>query len=254
MIDTHSHIYSSEFDDDRAEVIERAKQVGVKKILLPNVDGETIDAMHHLEQSYPQFCHAMMGLHPTSVKEDYKNALDEVEAHLRSRTYIAVGEIGIDLYWDKTYYQEQIQVFEQQIVWAKENNLPIVIHCRDAFSEVFKIVERQLDEKLKGVFHSFTGSDEDAKRILSYQNFMIGINGVITFKNTHLREVVANVPLTKLVLETDAPYLAPVPNRGRRNEPAYIEKVAEMIAIVHNIGIDKVKSQTSNNANELFGL
>ena len=254
MIDTHSHIYSAEFDEDRAEVIERAKQAGLKKILLPNIDGETIEAMHNLEKSYPRFCYAMMGLHPTSVKENYKELLDEVEACLNARTYIAVGETGIDLYWDKTYRKEQIQAFEQQVIWAKERNLPVVIHCRDAFAEVFEVVERQLDEKLKGVFHSFTGSDDDAKRIVSYQNFMLGINGVVTFKNTHLRNVIAKIPLNKLVLETDAPYLAPVPNRGRRNEPAYLGRVAETIAGVHRISIDEVRHQTSSNANSLFGL
>ncbi|MCU4156334.1 TatD family hydrolase [Carboxylicivirga sp. A043] len=254
MIDTHSHIYLSEFDEDRAEVVERAKRVGLKKILLPNVDGETIEAMHQLEGQYKGFCHAMMGLHPTSVDHNYRAALDEVKKHLDTRPYIAVGEIGIDLYWDKTFRAEQMEAFEQQIIWAKELNLPIVIHCREAFAEVFEVVEKQMDDKLCGVFHSFTGNIEEARRILGYNNFMIGINGVVTFKNTHLREVVKEVPLNKLVLETDAPYLAPVPKRGRRNEPAYIEKVAETIALVHGKDIEDVKKQTTINAKQLFAV
>lgn len=254
LIDTHSHIYSAEFDQDRGVVIERARQHGVTKILLPNVDGESIKPMHELEKAYPDFCYAMMGLHPTSVKSDYRQALDEVKSHLNSRSYIAIGEVGIDLYWDKTYRKEQMLAFEEQIIWAKEKKVPIVIHCREAFDEVFEVVERQLDDNLRGVFHSFTGSEADAKRILGYQSFMIGINGVVTFKNTHLREVIAKVPINKLVLETDAPYLAPVPNRGKRNEPAYIVNVAETIAAVHNVSIEEVKKQTSDNANELFNL
>jgi len=254
VIDTHSHIYLSEFDEDRSEVIERARKAGIEKILLPNVNGETIEAMHNLENEYPQFCYAMMGLHPTSVKENYIELLDEVDNHLSKRDYIAIGEVGIDLYWDQTFRKEQMLVFEQQIIWAKERNLPVVIHCRDAFPEVFEVVERNLDAKLKGVFHSFTGNDVEAERILSYQNFMLGINGVVSFKNTHLRELITAVPLNKLVLETDAPYLAPVPHRGKRNEPAYLQKVAETIAVTQNVSIDEVKIQTSYNAKCLFGL
>ncbi|WP_430813290.1 TatD family hydrolase [Carboxylicivirga sp. RSCT41] len=254
MIDTHSHIYLSEFDEDRAEVVERAKSAGLKKILLPNVDGDTIESMHQLEEQFSGFCHAMMGVHPTSVDKNYKRALDEVKKHLDARAYIAVGEIGIDLYWDKTYRAEQMEAFEQQIIWAKELKLPIVIHCRDAFAEVFEVVEKQLDDKLFGVFHSFSGGHEEAQRILSYNNFMMGINGVVTFKNTNLREVVKEIPLNKLVLETDAPYLAPVPKRGRRNEPAYLEKVAETIALVHGVEIEEVKKQTTINATQLFAV
>lgn len=254
MIDTHSHIYSSEFDEDRLAVIERAKQIGVSKILLPNVDADTIEIMHQLESKHPGYCFAMMGVHPTSINADYQKALDLVERHLNNRDYIAIGEIGIDLYWDKTYIKEQMKAFEQQIIWAKERRLPIVIHCRDAFPEVFEVVEKQMDENLKGVFHSFTGTEHDAKRILSYKNFMLGINGVVTFKNTHLREVVEQIPLSKLVLETDAPYLAPVPKRGKRNEPAYIEKVADTIACVHQKSLKEVKEQTTINAMALFGL
>ncbi|WP_255434161.1 TatD family hydrolase [Carboxylicivirga sp. M1479] len=254
MIDTHSHIYLPEFDDDRDDVIARAKNDGIEHILLPNVDGETIDSMLLLEKQHKNFCIPMMGVHPTSIKADYQKALDLVKMHLDKRPYIAVGEIGIDLYWDKTYYQEQMLAFEQQIIWAKELNIPIVIHCRDAFNEVFEVVEKQLDDKLKGVFHSFTGSQKDADRILRYKNFMLGINGVATFKNTHLREVIKEVPLNKMVLETDAPYLAPVPHRGKRNEPAYITKVAATIAMAKERDIKDVKQQTTANAKSLFAL
>ncbi|WP_289053081.1 TatD family hydrolase [Carboxylicivirga marina] len=254
MIDTHSHIYLSDFDEDRSEVINRAKALGLEKILLPNVDEETFDAMHQLEEQNDGFCYAMMGIHPTSIKSNYQELLAQAKQHINERPYIAIGEIGIDLYWDKTFRAEQMKAFEEQILWAKELNLPIVIHCRDAFPEVFEVLEKQLDDKLMGVFHSFTGDEEQAKRILSYNAFMIGINGVVTFKNTHLREVVKEIPLNKLVLETDAPYLAPVPKRGRRNEPAYIERVAETIAMVHNVGIDEVKQQTTINAKSLFAL
>lgn len=254
MIDTHSHIYLSDFDDDREGVIKRARDIGVERILLPNVDAGTIEVMHRLEAEYSGYCDAMMGLHPTSVKSDYQEALEQVRQYINARKYVAIGEIGIDLYWDKTFKIEQMEAFEQQINWAKEKKLPIVIHCRDAFPEVFEVVEKQLDDTLCGVFHSFSGGVNEAMRILDYQSFMIGINGVITFKNTNLREVIKEVPLKKLVLETDAPYLAPVPKRGKRNEPAYLVKVAEALADVYNVNVDEVKQQTSVNAKLLFAL
>lgn len=254
MIDTHSHIYLEEFDEDRSLVVQNASAKGVKHVLLPNVDASTIDRMHQLEKDEPEICRAMMGLHPTSIKEDYKAELEIVKQWLETRPYIAVGEIGIDLYWDKTYLREQMEAFEQQIIWAKELGLPIVIHCRDAFPEVFEVVESQLDSKLNGVFHSFTGNINEAKRILEYGSFMMGINGVVTFKNTHLREVVKEVPLDKIVLETDAPYLAPVPHRGRRNEPSYILKVAETLSQVYNQSLEVIIAQTSENALQIFNL
>ncbi len=254
MIDTHSHIYLSEFDEDREDVIERAKSAGVEKVLLPNVDKDTIEAMHRLEVAHQGYCYSMMGLHPTSVKADYLQVLAEIKAYIDKREYIAIGEIGIDLYWDKTFRQEQMDAFEQQIKWAKAKQVPIVIHCRDAFPEVFEVLDGQLDESLVGVFHSFSGGAEEARRILAYDNFMMGINGVVTFKNTNLREVLRSVPFDKLVLETDAPYLAPVPKRGRRNEPAYLEKVAETLAMVYGISMEEVKQQTSKNARQLFDI
>jgi len=254
VIDTHSHIYIEEFDEDRPLVVQNAREQGVKHVLLPNVDASTIDRMHRLEMDEPQFCRAMMGLHPTSIKEDYKKELELVKQWLELRPYIAVGEIGIDLYWDKTFLREQMEAFEQQIIWAKELGLPIVIHCRDAFAEVFEVVEKQLDSKLKGVFHSFTGNMDEAKQILEYGSFMMGINGVVTFKNTHLREVLREVPLDKIVLETDAPYLAPVPYRGRRNEPSYILRVAETLSQVYHQSLEAIIAQTSDNALQIFNL
>lgn len=254
MIDTHSHIYLEEFDRDLAMVIASAKKTGVKQILLPNVDVSTINRMHLLEQAEPDFCKAMMGIHPTSIKEDYKKQLDTAKQHLKLKPYIAVGEIGIDLYWDKTFINEQIDAFEQQIIWAKELDLPVVIHCRNAFNEVFAVVERQLDNKLRGVFHSFTGDVAEAHKIMEYENFAFGINGVVSFKNTHLREVLKAIPLNKVVMETDAPYLAPVPYRGKRNEPSYILKVAETLTQVYDLPIQRIIAQTSENASKIFNL
>ncbi|WP_244825585.1 TatD family hydrolase [Carboxylicivirga linearis] len=254
MIDTHSHIYTEEFDEDRSAVVKNALDSGVRKILLPNVDASSIERLHQTEKEFPDVCIAMMGVHPTSVKEDYQAELDIVKQWLDNRPYIAVGEIGIDLYWDKAFRKEQMEVFEQQIIWAKEKDLPIVIHCREAFPEVFEVVEKQLDDKLRGVFHSFTGSADDAIRIEEYGSFLMGINGVVTFKNTHLREALKDVSINKLVLETDAPYLAPVPYRGKRNEPSYIQKVAGTLSEVYEKPIDYIIAQTSENASRLFTI
>ncbi|MBS2097828.1 TatD family hydrolase [Carboxylicivirga linearis] len=254
LIDTHSHIYTEEFDEDRSAVVKNALDSGVRKILLPNVDASSIERLHQTEKEFPDVCIAMMGVHPTSVKEDYQAELDIVKQWLDNRPYIAVGEIGIDLYWDKAFRKEQMEVFEQQIIWAKEKDLPIVIHCREAFPEVFEVVEKQLDDKLRGVFHSFTGSADDAIRIEEYGSFLMGINGVVTFKNTHLREALKDVSINKLVLETDAPYLAPVPYRGKRNEPSYIQKVAGTLSEVYEKPIDYIIAQTSENASRLFTI
>ncbi|MCU4174647.1 TatD family hydrolase [Carboxylicivirga sp. N1Y90] len=254
MIDTHSHIYSEEFDKDRDEVIAQAKATGIEQVLLPNVDASTVDAMHRLEEAYPDYCKAMMGLHPTSVKANYLDELSVVERNLKLRPYIAIGEIGLDLYWDKTFIKEQKKAFEQQIIWAKQYNYPIVIHCRDAFDEVFDVLDAQIDDRLTGVFHSFTGDKDQARKVMAYKNFKIGINGVVTFKNTTLREVLKKVPLSFIVMETDAPYLAPVPYRGKRNEPSYIKNVAETLAGVYEITMDEVIKVSNENARSLFKL
>ena len=254
MIDTHSHIYLPEFDNDLDTVIDNARSVGVEKILLPNVDGETIDRMLKVEQQYPNICHAMMGLHPTSVKADYREQMSRVERQLGLRKYIGIGEVGIDLYWDKTYRTEQMEVFSQHLQWAKEMDLPVVIHCRDAFPEVFEVLESQLDDSLRGIFHSFTGGISEVETIMGYGSFLMGINGVVTFKNTTLREVLMHTTLDYLVLETDAPYLAPVPHRGKRNEPAYLAKIATQLAEVYKVSQAEVGKRTSANAKKMFDL
>lgn len=254
MIDTHSHIYLSEFDDDLDSVIDNARSVGVEKILLPNVDGETIERMLKVEQQYPDLCHAMMGLHPTSVKADYQEQMSRVEKQLGLRKYIGIGEVGIDLYWDKMFRTQQMEVFSQQLQWAKEMNLPVVIHCREAFPEVFEVVESQLDGNLRGIFHSFTGGVNEVEKIMEYGSFLMGINGVVTFKNTTLREVLTNTTLDYVVLETDAPYLAPVPYRGKRNEPAYLAKMATQLAEVFKVSEEEVCKRTSANAKKMFDL
>lgn len=254
MIDTHSHIYLPEFDEDLKSVVDNAKAAGVEKILLPNVDADTIGRMLKVESMFPDLCHAMMGLHPTSVKADYKEHLQVIESHLQSRKYMAIGEVGIDLYWDKTYRNEQMEVFAQQLQWAKQMDLPVVIHCRDAFAEVFEVVEAHLDNQLRGVFHSFSGGVEELERITGYKNFIVGINGVVTFKNTNLREVLTHTSLDSVVLETDAPYLAPVPHRGRRNEPAYLTKIVAQLSEVFKVSEEEVRTCTSANAKKMFDL
>jgi len=254
VIDTHSHIYLTEFDDDLDAVINSARSVGVEKILLPNVDGETINRMLKVEKQYPDFCYSMMGLHPTSVKADYREQMSDIENHLRVRKYIGIGEVGIDLYWDKTFRTQQMEVFSQHLQWAKEMDLPVVIHCRDAFQEVFEVVESQLDENLRGIFHSFTGGVKEVETIMGYGSFLMGINGVVTFKNTTLREVLTHTTLDHVVLETDAPYLAPVPYRGKRNEPAYLTNIAIQLAEVFSVSEQEVCRRTSTNAKKMFDL
>ena len=254
MIDTHSHIYLPEFDNDLDTVINNARSVGVEKILLPNVDGETIERMLKVEKQYPDLCHAMMGLHPTSVKADYQEQMSRIENQLGEKKYIGIGEVGIDLYWDKTFRTQQMDVFSKHLQWAKEMNLPVVIHCRDAFPEVFEVVESQLDENLRGVFHSFTGGVNEVETIMGYGSFLIGINGVVTFKNTTLREVLTHTTLDYIVLETDAPYLAPVPYRGKRNEPAYLAEIATQLAEVYKVSEEEIRHRTSANAKKMFDL
>lgn len=251
IIDTHAHLYLSQFKDDIAEVIERAKEQGVERVFLPNIDSCTVTDLHELCEAYPDFCYPMMGLHPTSVKENYKKQLDVVEKLLGERKYIAVGEIGIDLYWDKTYFPEQQEAFRQQIRWAKDGGLPIVIHARESFREIYEILDVEADDSLKGVFHSFTGNEEDVKKILEY-DFYLGINGIVTFKNSKLADTVAKIPAEKLLLETDSPYLAPAPYRGKRNETAYVTNTAEKVAGLYGYSEEKIAAITTANALRLF--
>ena len=252
MIDTHSHIYSEEFDSDRAEVIARAKAAGITKIILPNVDSESLPRMLQLESEYPGYCFAAIGLHPTSVKENYAEELAIVKKELERREYIAIGEIGIDLYWDKSFLKEQIQVFVQQIEWALEYNLPVIIHVRDSFSETMQVLEQFRGKGLEGVFHSFTGTIDQAREIIEFGGFYIGINGIVTFKNSGLDAVVEQIDAQYLLLETDAPYLTPAPFRGKRNESEYLTLVATKLANTLNMNFNQLTKITTENAYKLF--
>ena len=252
MIDTHSHIYLDEFDADRRQVVERAKNKGVEAIFMPNIDLASIEPMLALAHQYPGYCFPMMGLHPTSVKEDFEDILHTILSWFERHQFSAVGEIGIDLYWDKSCRAQQIIAFEQQLIKAKSLDLPVVIHCREAFSEVFASVEKHLDAQLTGVFHSFSGSVHDVARIVEYGSFMIGINGIVSFKNSSISEAVKTIPTNRLVVETDAPFLAPVPYRGRRNEPAYVAEVVRHLANLLGLGFHELEDITNNNARRLF--
>ena len=252
MIDTHSHIYAEEFDSDRAEVIARAKAAGITKIILPNVDSESLPRMLQLESEHPAYCFAAIGLHPTSVKENFFKELEIVKKELERREYIAIGEIGIDLYWDKSFLKEQIQVFVQQIEWALEYNLPVIIHVRDSFRETMDVLEEFRDKGLKGVFHSFTGTIDQAMEIIEFGGFYIGINGIVTFKNSGLDAVVQQIDPRYLLLETDAPYLTPAPFRGKRNESEYLTLVATKLANTLNMNFNQLTKITTENAYKLF--
>ncbi|TLX74978.1 TatD family deoxyribonuclease [Labilibacter sediminis] len=254
VIDTHSHIYSDHFDEDRDEMVKRAFAAGVNTILMPNIDVESIDAMLEMEESYPNQCISMMGLHPTSVKDDYREQLSIMEAWLHKRKFCAIGEIGIDLYWDKTFIKEQLDAFKIQIDWAKKWNLPIVIHARDSFDEIFEVLDNINLEGVTGVFHSFTGNVEQAGKILSYGCFKLGVNGVVTFKNSGLDKVIGEFELEHFVLETDAPYLTPTPHRGKRNEPSYLQYIISKFIDVFQVSEQEIIEVTTKNAKELFRL
>lgn len=252
MIDTHTHIYLDRFKDDIEDVLERAKAAGVERFYLPNIDKDSIVDLKTLAANHANI-YPMMGLHPSHVKEDWQEQLAKVWEELNGETkYCAVGEIGMDLYWDKTFVTEQKDAFAQQIRKAKELGLAIVIHCRDAFDETFEVLEAEADEQLFGIFHCFTGTLEQAKRALAL-NLKLGIGGVVTFKNGGLDKVVAELKTEDLVLETDAPFLAPAPFRGKRNEPAYLAQIAQRIADLHEIPIDEVSRITNENALKIFG-
>lgn len=253
MIDTHSHIYHHRFDDDFENMLARAKQVGVKQIYLPNIDAESIPALKRVARNHEN-CIPMMGLHPAHVKEDYREQLDVILRELEEGDlpYAAVGEIGIDLYWDKTYLGEQQEAFSIQIEKAKELGLPIVIHCREAFDEIFAVLEEHHDDKLFGIFHCFTGNLAQAKQAIGY-NMKLGIGGIVTFKNGGLDETLANIEVEHLVLETDAPYLAPMPHRGKRNEPSYLKLIAEKLAEIKGMSLSEINNITTANAKAVFG-
>ena len=256
MIDTHSHIFSEEFKEDLSEVIARAKEIGVEKIFMPNIDDTSVEDMLNVCQAYPDYCFPMIGFHPTSVEgPDAIYKVREMKKHLvEGHPYIAVGEVGLDLYWDKTWLKEQQLILDEQIQWALEWNLPLVIHCREAFPELFQVLDPYKHTELTGVFHSFTGTVDEARELMDYSRFMIGINGVVTFKKSTLPEVLQEVPLTKFVLETDSPYLAPVPFRGKRNETSYVKRVAVKLAELYGMEIGEVERQTTENALKVFKI
>lgn len=256
LIDSHTHIYLDDFEDDFDAMIERARKAGVKHYLLPNIDVDSIPALHKVSDRLPDHAHPMMGLHPCSVKEDYKAQLDVISEHLFKpvRKYCAVGEIGIDLYWDKSTLDIQIEAFERQIDWAKALDLPIVIHVRDAFKETLEVVDRLHDERLRGVFHCFTGTQEQAEHIMGYETFKMGIGGVLTFKNGKIDQFISQIDPSFLILETDAPYLAPVPYRGKRNEPAYAALVLDKLAECYAMERDELAAITTKNCEDLFNL
>jgi len=253
LIDTHTHLYLPNFSNDIDKVIERAVNTGITKMFLPNIDSGTIKSMNKIAADYKDYCFPMIGLHPTSVNEDFKKELRIIENELVSGKYIAVGETGIDLYRDKTYIKEQIIAFEKQIGFAREFNLPVVIHARESFNELFATLKKYRNSGLKGVFHAFTGTVDQANYIINELNFKLGIGGIVTFKNSGLDNIVKEIDLEDIVLETDSPFLAPVPKRGKRNESSYLIFIAEKISQIKNVNQAKVAEITTQNAHTIFG-
>lgn len=253
MIDTHTHLYSEEFDNDRAQMIARAKAAGVTHCFIPAIDSIYTDRMFALKNDYPDYVFLMNGLHPCNVKENYKEELAHVENLMPTHPFCAIGEIGIDLYWDKTFLKEQQEAFAWQIQLAKKHKLPIVIHCREAFEEVFEVLESEKGDDLLGIFHCFTGTEEQAHRAIGY-GLHLGIGGVVTFKNGKLNQFLKNIDLQHLVLETDSPYLAPVPYRGKRNESAYIVQVMQKLSDIYALPESEIERITNANATKIFQL
>ncbi|MAG87873.1 TatD family hydrolase [Zunongwangia profunda] len=253
LTDTHTHLYSESFDEDRQQMIQRAIDAKVKRFFIPAIDSTYAKSMYDLEKSFPDHVYLMMGLHPTHVQENYKKELQFIEDQFQQRDFIAVGEIGIDLYWDKSTLKIQQEAFKYQIRLAKKYKLPIVIHCREAFEEVFEILEEEKGDDLFGIFHCFTGTLADAKRALSY-NLKLGIGGVVTFKNGKIDKFLDQIPLKHIVLETDAPYLAPTPFRGKRNESSYLTKIAEKLAEIYDEPMEEIAKITTQNSKDIFGI
>ena len=252
LIDTHAHLYVSDFDNDRKEVLDRSIAANINKILLPAIDSASHAAMLSLEQEHPSHCISMMGVHPCSIKEDYKNELKIARSYLDQRKFIAVGEIGLDFYWDKTFTDQQLEAFHQQTEWALDLDIPIAIHSRNATDECIQVVEEHQQGKLKGVFHCFSGDVNQARKIIDL-GFYLGIGGVVTFKNAGLDKVIEAIGLQHLVLETDAPYLAPMPFRGKRNESSYLKYVVDKLALIFGVSEEDIANITTANAKKLFG-
>lgn len=255
LIDSHSHLFLEEFQSDLPQVMERARAAGVSHIFMPNIDSTTIEPMLRVCSEYKGYCFPMMGLHPTSVNAGYQAELAVVSKHLATQNdYVAVGEIGMDLYWDRTFLREQQIVFERQVQWALEYELPVVIHCREAFDYIYDILKSYKKTHLKGIFHSFTGTADQALRILDFTDFFIGVNGVVTFKKSSLPDVLKSIPLDRIVLETDSPYLTPVPNRGKRNESANVKDTLLKVSEIYGKTPEEVAWVTSENALKVFGM
>jgi TatD DNase family protein len=253
IIDTHTHLYLNQFKEDIDEVIASAKEISVKKFIFPAINSSHFDSMHNLKDKYPNSIYLMSGLHPTDVKENYKDELDFVVNTLKTNNYVAIGEIGIDLYWDKTFLKQQQDAFRFQIRLAIQHDLPIVIHCRESFDEIFEILEEENCDKLRGVFHCFTGNIYQAKKAIGL-GFILGIGGVVTFKNGGIDKFINQIDLKHIVLETDSPYLAPVPFRGKRNESSYIIYVLKKLSELYKIPKEEIASVTTNNAKKMFSL
>lgn len=253
ITDTHTHLYSSQFKEDQKEMIQRAKDAGVSRFFIPAIDSSYTESMLKLEEEYPLDVFLMMGLHPTSVNENYKDELAHVKKWIDKKDFYAIGEIGIDLYWDRSFLTQQQDAFRIQIKWAKEKNLPIIIHCRDAFDEIFEILEAEKGEDLRGIFHCFTGTKEQALQAISY-NMKLGIGGVVTFKNGKIDAFLNEIDIQHLVLETDAPYLAPTPYRGKRNESAYITNVVDKLVDIYQLSFKEISEITTQNAKAVFGI
>ena len=269
IVDTHTHLDGEEFDEDRAEVILRAKEAGVGMVFLPAIDVKTSEAVLKLSHEYPDYAYPMVGLHPEEVKADWKEQLKKIEAildeHLTAvdglngikykSDYIAIGEIGLDFYWSREFEKEQLEAFEKQVEWSCETGLPLMIHCRKAQNEMLHILRKWKDKLPGGVFHCFTGNQQEAKELLEYDNFVLGIGGVSTFKSSHLREdLPAAVPLERIVLETDSPYMAPVPYRGKRNESAFVVQVMKTLATAYGVSEEEVAKVTNQNVERVFGV
>lgn len=256
FIDTHTHLFSEQFNEDRDEVVQRAIDSGISTLLLPNIDVASIQPMFELHSRFPENCLPMVGLHPGSVGADVEEELSAIKKVLYAHREqcVAVGEIGMDLYWDKTFIKEQEHAFREQIRWAKELQLPIAIHARDAFDEIFSVLDEVNDNQLTGVFHCFTGTHEHAQHILSYGGFKLGIGGVVTYKTSELPEVLTHIDLKHIILETDSPYLPPVPYRGKRNESAYLLHIAEKLTEIYGMPLKEIADATTLNAKELFSL
>jgi TatD DNase family protein len=252
ITDTHAHLYLKDFAEDLTEIMQRAEEAEVERVYLPNIDSSTIPLMKSAVDQFPERLFPMMGLHPGSVDEGFEKELSIIEKELRAGKYWAVGEIGIDLYWEKKFFDQQVESFKRQIEWAKELKLPIVIHCRGAFDEIFEVLDEVNDDRLFGIFHCFTGTVDQGRRIIDYGGFVLGIGGIVTFKNAGLDQVVKQFDLKDLVIETDAPYLAPAPNRGKRNESSYVRLVAQKIADLHEVSLEKVAEVTTANSNRIF--